>query len=87
MQNLEALMVHILGSESLNVLFNEFEVSLIRLNGIAQIVLVDRFLVISQERTNCLDARSTLKILRSKKLIQVLFQRLSTSSSVYFKSR
>ena len=56
MKDLEALVVHVLESESLNVLFNEFEVSLIRLNGIAQIVLVDRFFVISQERTNCFNA-------------------------------
>ena len=74
MQHLEAFVVHILRSESFDVFLDEFEVRLVGLDGIAQVILVDRFLVVSQERTNCLNTGSTLKILRSKQFIQMLFQ-------------
>lgn len=62
-QNLEALMVHILGSESLNILLDELKVSLVGLDGIAQIILINSFFVVSEEGANGLDARCALQVL------------------------
>lgn len=66
MEHLEALVVHVLRSKSFNILLNEFKVSLVRFDGIAQIIFVNRLLVVPEERANGLDARSTLQILRCK---------------------
>lgn len=66
MEHLEALVVHVLRSKSFNILLNEFKVSLVRFDGIAQIIFVNRLLVVPEERANGLDARSALQILRCK---------------------
>jgi hypothetical protein len=63
MQNLETLMFDILFSVSLNIILQEIKSSLISKNWIVQIIVINWFFVISQERTNCFDARCTLKIL------------------------
>ena len=55
-QHLEALVVHVLSAESLNVLLDEFEVSLVSLNGVAKVVLSDRLVVVAQEGADCPDA-------------------------------
>jgi hypothetical protein len=47
MKDLETFVVHLLLSESLNVFFNENEISLVSLNRVAQVVLIDLFLMVS----------------------------------------
>jgi len=49
MENLEAFMVHVLLSKSLNIFLDEDEISLICLDWIAEIVLINSLLVVSQE--------------------------------------
>ena len=49
MKDLEALVVHVLESESLNVLLDELKASLIRLDWVGQVILKDLLLVVSQE--------------------------------------
>lgn len=85
MKNLEAFVIHVLLSESLDILLDELKISLVGLDWVAEIILVDGLLVISQEGTNGLDARSTLKILRAKKLVKVLLERRSASVGTDFK--
>jgi hypothetical protein len=74
MQHLEALVVHLLVSEPLDVLPNEIEISLVRLDWIAEIILINLLLVISEERTNSFDARSALQILGRKQFVQMFFE-------------
>ena len=66
MKNLEALVVHVLVSESLDVLLDECEISLIGLDGVAQVIFVNGLPVVSKEGSNGLDAGGTLKILGSQ---------------------
>ena len=49
MKHLETLVVHLLFSESLNVFLDEYEISLVSLNWIAQVILINLFLMVSQE--------------------------------------
>jgi hypothetical protein len=81
---LEALMVHVLISETLDVLLDEVEVGLVGLDGVIQVVLIDVLLSVSQERSNCLDARRTLKVLGGQKLVQMLLEVLASSIAVDF---
>jgi len=76
MKNLETLVIHVLLSESKDIVFQKFEVGLISLAGIAQVVLGDFLGSVSQEGTNGLDAGGTLKILRAKKLVKMLLRRV-----------
>lgn len=83
---LEAFVIHILISESLDVFFDELEISLVCLDRVAQVILINSFSVVSQERANGLDARGTLQILRSQKLIEMFLERVAVSISTDFKS-
>jgi hypothetical protein len=47
MEHLEALVVHLLLSESLNVFLDELEISLVSLDWVAQVILINLFLMIS----------------------------------------
>lgn len=47
MKDLEALVIHILLSEPLNVFLDELEISLISLDWVAQIILIDCLLMVS----------------------------------------
>lgn len=78
-------MIHVLFSESLDIFFNKKEISLVSFNWVAEIIFVDIFLVISQEWTDCLDARCWLQILWSQKLIKVLLERGSRGVNTHFK--
>ena len=49
MKNLEALMLDVLFSVSLNILSEELKAALISLDWVAEIIFIDCFLVISQE--------------------------------------
>lgn len=60
MENLKAFVIHVLFSESIDVLLNELEISLICLDWVAEVILVDGLFVISQEGSNCFDARGRL---------------------------
>jgi hypothetical protein len=66
MEHLEALMVHVLLSESLDVLLDEDKVGLVSFDRVAQVIFIDRLLVVSQEGSNGLDARGGLQILGSE---------------------
>jgi len=56
MKNLEALMVHVLISESLNIFLDELKISLIGFNWIAQVIFINLLSLVSQEGTNSLNA-------------------------------
>ena len=86
-QDLETLVVHVLGSESLDVFLDELEVGLVRLDRIAQIILVNGLLVVTKERANGLDARCALQVLRCEQLIKVLFKRLPGGRSIHLERR
>jgi len=77
-KNLEALMVHVLSSESLDIVNHEFEVGLICLARVAQVVLGDFFGTVSQECADGLDARGTLKVLRAKQFVQMFLWRIGS---------
>ena len=74
MKNLEALMVHVLSSEPLDILLDELEISLIGFDWVAEIILVDVLFVVSQEGSDGLDARRRLQILRGEQFVEVFFQ-------------
>ena len=74
MENLEALVVHVLLSESLDILLDEKEVGLVSLDRVAEVILVDVLFVIPQERSDSLDAGSGLQILRGQKLVKVFLK-------------
>ena len=73
MQHLEALVLDLLVSVTLNVTLEEVERGLVSLDGIAKIVL-ENGLGFSQERSNGLDARRALQVLRVDHLLEVLVQ-------------
>ena len=58
MKDLEALMLDLLLSVSLNILLEHRELSLVCLDWVAQIILVDVLLVVTKEGSNGLDACS-----------------------------
>ena len=70
MKDLETFVADFLLPVSLNVVLEELVSGLIRLDWIAQIILVD-CLVFSQERTDSLDARCTLQVLTIDQLLKV----------------
>jgi len=74
-KDLEALVVHFLLSESLDILTDEVEIGLIGLNWITQVIFIDLLLWVSQEGSDCFNARSTLQVLGSKELVQVFLER------------
>lgn len=49
MKYLEALVVHLLLSESLNIFLDEYKISLVSLDWVAQVILINLFLMVSQE--------------------------------------
>ena len=73
MQNLEAFMLDVLLSVSLDVLSEEFKTTLVSFDWVAQIIFVHNFLVISQEGSNGFDAGGTLQILAIDHFVQVFF--------------
>jgi len=48
-ENLEALVIHVLVSESLDVLLDEGEISLVGLDGVAQVILINSLSMVSKE--------------------------------------
>ena len=62
MQDLEALVSNLLFSISLNIVLEELVCGLVSFNWIAQIILIDGF-VLSQKGSNCLDTGGTLQVL------------------------
>ena len=75
MEYLEAFVVHVLVSESFNIFLDEFIVCLISLDWVAQVILVNGFLVVAQEAAYGFDARSRLQVLGSEELVQLLLKR------------
>ena len=67
-------MVHELVSEPFDVLLDELEVSLVRLDGVDQVVFIDCLLGVSQERADGLDAARALQVLGGKQLVKVLLE-------------
>ena len=63
MQHLEALVLDLLLPVPFDVVLEEVKRGLVRLDGIAEVVF-DDWLALSQECTNCFDARRALQILR-----------------------
>lgn len=49
MKDLEALVVHVLGSESFDIFLDELETGLIGLDWVGQVILKNCLLVVSQE--------------------------------------
>ena len=58
MKDLETLVVHVLISEAFNILLDEFIISLVGLDWVAQVIFIDCLLVVTEEATDGLDARS-----------------------------
>jgi len=72
-EDLEALVVHLLTPESEDVFLDKLEVSLVSLDGVAQVVLKNLFLVVPKVRSDGSDARGTLKILGVEQFLNILF--------------
>ena len=85
-QDLEALVIHILLPESLDILFDELEVSLVGFDGVRKIVLIDSLASVSQEAANSLDASRALQVLGSEELVELLFKRRAASIWAHLKS-
>ena len=49
MKDLEAFVVHVLGSESFDILLDELEAGLVGFDWVGQVILNNCFLVVSQE--------------------------------------
>ena len=62
-ENLEALVLDSLLSISFDIVFEMLESCLVSLDWVAEIILIDSLLVVSQEPSNCLDARCRLEVL------------------------
>lgn len=77
-------MIHCLSSETLNILSDEFEVSLVGLDWVDQVVLLDVLFGVSQERSDSFDTRGTLQVLRGKQLVKVLLKVNTSSVTVDF---
>ena len=56
MKNLEALVVHFLLSEPLDILTDKVEIGLIGLDWVAQVIFIDLLLWVSQEGADSFDA-------------------------------
>ena len=84
-KNLEAFVIHILLSESLDILLDELKISLVGFDWVAEIILIDGLLMVSQEGADSFDARGTLKILRAKKFIKVLLEGRTASVGTHLK--
>jgi len=82
---LEALMVHLLIPKPGDIVLYEIEVSLVSLDGVAQVILIDLLLVVTEEGTDRFYARSTLEILACKQLIEMLLETRSASIGTYLK--
>jgi hypothetical protein len=86
MEYLEALVVHLLASESLNVFSDEFKISLVGFNGIAQVVFNDLFLIVSKVGTYSSNAGSALQILSVEQFINVFLERMTSTADIYIQS-
>ena len=64
----------ILFSILLDVVFEELNGGLISSDGIVQVILIDNLVGVSQERSDGLDARGTVKILGVQELLDILFK-------------
>jgi len=73
MQHLEALVLDLLFPVSLNIVLEELERRLVRLDRVAEVVLHDG-LAFSQECADRLDARRALQILRVDQLFEILVE-------------
>jgi hypothetical protein len=49
MKNLEALMIHVLSSKSLDIFLDELEIGLVGLDWVREIIFIDVFLVVTKE--------------------------------------
>jgi hypothetical protein len=63
MQNLEAVAGNVLRSILLDIVFEELDCGLVSLEWVAQVVIIDLLVCVSQERANSLDARGALQVL------------------------
>jgi len=63
MKNLEAVAGNVLIPVAFDIVLEELIGCLVCLDWVAQVIIIDLFLVVSQEASNCFDARCTLKIL------------------------
>jgi len=71
---LEAFVFNILFSVSFNIILQEIKSGLISIDRIVQVIFIDNLVVVSQERSNCFDARCTLKILTVYHLFKILLK-------------
>ena len=62
-QHREALVLYALGTVLLNVLLKELELSLVGVDRVAKVILVDGFLLVADEGANGLDAGAGLQVL------------------------
>mmetsp|Transcript_17065 Transcript_17065/g.26347 ORF Transcript_17065/g.26347 Transcript_17065/m.26347 type:complete len:242 (-) Transcript_17065:329-1054(-) len=79
-QHREALVVHVLSAEPLDVSADELEVGLVRLYGVAQQVLLRLLLVIPKVRPKHPHARLALEVLGIVELIEHLFNGIEDNS-------
>jgi hypothetical protein len=71
MQNLEALMRDVLSSVSFDIFFQEQEFGLISLDWVNQVIGIDLLGFLSQERSNCFNARRRLHVLRINQFVEI----------------
>ena len=76
MEDGEALVLHLLQSESHEVLFDKDEVGLVCFNRIFKIIFFDSFLWVSQVRRQNSNARCGLEILSVTQFIDNFFDRV-----------
>ena len=74
MEDLEALILDSLVTEPSDVFSDEFEVTLIDVHGVGEVILFDVLLRVANELANSLDARRGLVVLELDVLIQHLDQ-------------
>jgi hypothetical protein len=86
MEHLEALMIHFLGSESVNIFLNELKVCLEGLDGVAKVVLENGFGKVSEVGTDGSDTGSTIEILSVKKFVDVLLEGVSATVHIEVES-
>jgi hypothetical protein len=77
MEHLEARMWNVLISVSLDIISQKLECCLVSLDWVGQIVGINILGLLSEERSNSLDARGTLHILTINELVKIFLHVLS----------
>jgi len=85
-ENLEALVLDSLVTESGDVFTDEFKITLINMNGVSKVILLYGFLGVADKLSDGLDARRTLMVLQFDVLIEYFDEAVGATDSHNFEN-